>query len=112
MMGFASLYPSYENISAQRSRMHPPSWVIAPEFFRRTAGFGGVLVDRKAGGTRSGHPRQPGAVGGVECRDDLTDHRLDAHGGRFQIVGTGGERFDPVFERGLPIGPAVLQTHV
>ena len=97
---------------AQRSRMHPPSGVIAPDLLRRAAGFGGVLVDRKAGGARSGHPRQPGAVGRVERRDDLADHGLNAHGRRFQIVGAGGERFDPVFERCLPrraSGPAAAR---
>src|SRR5262245_22506068 len=81
VMGFAALYPSYKSNElqiklAQRARMHPPAGVIAPDLFGGAAGFGGVLVDREAGGARSGHPREPGAVGGVERRDHLADHGL------------------------------------
>ena len=49
--------------------MHPPRRVIAPDFFRgaawRSAAFS---IDRKTGRARARHPRQPGAVGGVERR--------------------------------------------
>src|SRR3954468_22306953 len=108
MMGFASLYRSYETTSAQRSRMHPPAGMIAPELLRRAAGFGGVLVDRKTSGARSGHPRQPRTIGRVERPDDLADHGLNAQRRRFEVVGAGSERLDPVFERRRSLGPAVL----
>ena len=49
---------SYEAHETQRSP-HAPTirGDRAGILLRRAAGFGGVLVDRKAGGARSGHPR-------------------------------------------------------
>ena len=38
-------------ISAENPRMHPPCGVMASDLLRGTLGVGGILIDRKAGGT-------------------------------------------------------------
>ena len=85
LMGFAALNPSYTLELTQRPRMHPPLRMIERDLPRGGSRIGGAGEDRKAGGARTRHPRQPHACGCAKHGQHLADHRLDAGGRRLDV---------------------------
>jgi threonine/homoserine/homoserine lactone efflux protein len=93
------------NELAQHTRMHPPGGVIAPDRLGGGVSLQAVGEDRKAGGARSRHAREQHAVARAKRGKHLANDRLDAHRGRFQIIGNDRQRLDPIANRRAAIRP-------